>query len=200
MIAPQNIKAYKTNLRKEIKHKRNLFTNEQKEEIFTKISSNIYSLKSYNNADTILIFVSFDGEIDTHRIINHSLEAGKRVAVPRCVEGTREMQFYYINSFDDLKSANYGILEPEPNKEMLYTENSENHLMIAPCLSCDESGYRLGYGGGYYDRYLENFKGKTAVVVFEELILKKFWRGKFDIPCNIIVSEQKIRFTPKRRT
>ena len=114
--------------------------------IFNKVINNI----KVNNASIILTYVSTKEEADTINIIKHFL-GKKKVAVPRIDNGI--MNFYYINSLDELMEGYFGILEPTTNNKVT---NFNNSICIVPGLCFDKENYRLGYGKGYYDKFLSN--------------------------------------------
>ena len=111
----------------------------------------------YSECQDILVYVSGDIEIGTKAIIEHALNESKRVLCPRCEKGTNIMHFYRIKSFDDLEKGSYGLLEPKPACERI--DGFVSPLCIVPALSFDSKGYRLGFGKGFYDRFLADFKG-----------------------------------------
>ena len=102
----------------------------------------------YIDANEIFVYVNYKQEVPTLPLIRHALEKGKRVAVPR-VEG-EIMEFYYISEEEDLEPGYMGIWEPV----IANVAEAKNALMIMPALAFDSNFYRLGYGGGYYDRYI----------------------------------------------
>ena len=101
-----------------------------------KILNRVMNLWQYRDSQTILTYVSTAIEVDTRRLIEKSLQTGKQVAVPRCVPGTREMEFYRICSLDELSPGTFGVLEPDPEKSTLLTDFSKG-LCIVPALSFD---------------------------------------------------------------
>ena len=117
-----------------------------------------------------MIFASYGSEIDTSEIISEALRTGKRVYLPR-VEGL-EMQFYRIYSLEELTEGYRGIPEPDGTSERyLYSENEADHtLMIMPGVAFDPYRHRIGYGKGFYDRFLE---GKEALSL--RTIAVGFW-------------------------
>ena len=111
------------------------------------ITDRICSLYQYREAQTLLCYVSKPIEVDTIPLIQRALADGKQVACPRCVEGTRQMEFYRIHSLEDLEKRTFGVLEPKvPGCEKL--TDFTGSLCIVPALMYDLKGYRLGYGGG----------------------------------------------------
>ena len=108
-----DIRPYKKELREKCKKIRIGMTAEHKERLDRKIANKLLNMWIYREAETLFLYVSKDIEVDTFFIISESLKRGKRVAVPRCVEGTRNMDFYLINSLDDLEEGSFGVLEPK---------------------------------------------------------------------------------------
>lgn len=121
----------------------------------------VTGLPEYKRARTIFCFVGTKDEINTAPIIERALEDGKRMAVPRCV-AKGVMEAFLIDSLDNLREGHYGILEPGDEAPRIGPE--EIDLAVIPCLSCSRDGKRLGYGGGYYDRYLGKVDGIKAVI------------------------------------
>ena len=187
-----NIKEYKISLRKKYREIRNSLINKNKCELDEKIFYKIINLKEFIECKTLLCYVSTPIEVDTHRLIKYALNNGKSVAVPKCIDGTRNMKFYLINSFDDLEIATFSVLEPIIDKcKML--KNFDNSLCIIPGLAFDLKGYRLGYGKGYYDRFLSNYKGKTVGICYCSCTLNQLNVGKFDKSAEILVTEKYVR-------
>ena len=100
------------------------------------------------------------------------------------------MSFYKINDFSEMKSGMYGILEPEEAE--IYNNFSATDLIIVPALSVDKNFNRIGYGKGYYDRFLKDFKGVSVCPIYPELISKEVPTGQFDIPLDIIITPSEI--------
>ncbi len=188
MVQPTNLKEYKIQLRKKFKERRKAMSPQRKERADMRISERLRSLYSYRKAKTVLCYVSTAIEVDTTDIINNALADKKRVAVPRCIPGTREMEFYLINSLDELSPRTFGVLEPEDDPDKLLTD-FENSICIVPALACDRNGYRLGYGGGYYDRFLRRYNGEKILVLYKNCLLEHLWHGRFDVRIDRIVTE-----------
>lgn len=114
-----------------------------------------------DKASAVFTYASTPIEVDTRRLIDHCLEKGIRVALPR--SGDTELSFYYIGSVSELSAGRFGIDEPPDNKP---AEFDENTLCVVPALCADEDGYRLGYGRGYYDRFLGGFPGTSVIICY----------------------------------
>ena len=142
----------KKELRRKMKQKRDEISHEEKAELDRKIQANLFDSDLYRNAELLLTFISVDSEPDTREILRRAWADGKRTAVPKCLPEHR-MAFYIIESFDDCCKGKYGIPEPMPHcREASLTE--KDILCLVPGLAFDRKGARLGYGGGYYDRFL----------------------------------------------
>ncbi len=155
------------------------------------IESRLLCSREYSDADIIFTYVSTAPEPDTLGIIHSAFANGKKVAVPKCGE-KGVMEFYFIKSENDLAKGKFGILEPDESKckKAFATEKS---LCIVPGLSFDAKGYRLGRGGGYYDRFLKDFKGKSAGLCYHSFLRLSLPKDTFDIPVDIIVTENFLR-------
>ena len=134
------------------------------------IANKVIEKIEYKNAKTIALFKNFRSEVDTAELIEYSINIGKIVALPRVVGN--ELKFYKIESLNDnfIKSK-FGVEEPIES-EKNHIENKEIDLVIVPGLCFDKQNNRLGYGKGYYDRFLKNTNAKTIAICFKEQILK----------------------------
>ena len=188
MEQPINLKEYKIQLRKKFKERRKAMSPQRKERADIRISERLRSLYCYRKSKTVLCYVSTAIEVDTAAIISNALTDKKRVAVPRCIHGTREMEFYFINSIDELTPRTFGVLEPDDNPEKMVTDFSDS-ICIVPALACDRNGYRLGYGGGYYDRFLRRYNGEKILILYKNCLLEHLWHGRFDVRIDRIVTE-----------
>ncbi len=195
---PSDIREYKQAMRLKIKGERMKLPPDYKLSLDKRLLSNLLRLREYQSCHTLLTYVSTDIEVDTKMLINQALADGKRVAVPRCIVFTRGMEFHYINSLDDLSPGTFSVLEPEPFFPKV--TSTENSLLIVPALCIDKRGYRLGYGKGYYDRYMSGFKGASAGVCYSANITERMFHGRFDRAVDIIVSERAIRTLKPRVT
>ncbi len=150
----------------------------------------LMSIPEYKNAKNIFSYISVKTEPDTEKFISKSIEMGKTVCVPKCNPKKRTMKFIEITSLEkDLIKGTYNIPEPVSDIEF----NGIPNLMIIPALSCDLKGNRLGYGGGYYDRFLKNIKGAVkAAIIYDCLLTEELPCETTDIPVDIIITESRI--------
>lgn len=187
-----DLRQYKASLRERCREQREALTAEQKAKLDRDVATRFYRLNQYRSCHTLLCYVSTDIEVDTTGIIRRSLQNGKRVAVPRCIPGTREMEFYYIHSLDELSPGSFGVMEPLPLPERKVEEYAGS-LCVVPGFCFDFSGYRLGYGKGYYDRFLNQYTGSKAGICYSVNVRNRLRHGRFDCAVDVLVTERYIR-------
>ncbi|MFV0401393.1 MAG: 5-formyltetrahydrofolate cyclo-ligase [Oscillospiraceae bacterium] len=191
-----DIRSYKKNLRTRYRGIRASLDPQQRDVKNGRILRFIQSMPAYQDCKLLLCFVSTPQEVDTRALIEAALAEGKRVAVPYCIDGTREMEFYEIESLSELQPRTFGVLEPDPASHKKVT-SFRDALCILPGLSFDRFGYRLGYGGGYYDRFLSHkFAGSggvTAGICFRDCMRSHIVHGRYDVPADYIVTENGVR-------
>ena len=142
-----------------VKAEKNKMTPAQIHENSRQIIDRLISQDFFCNADTVLTYVSYNQEVETHFFIDNCLSLGKTVLVPK-VYG-RDMKFHRITALSELKPGKYGILEPD-NTDICEPEQG---LMIMPGLAFDKEHHRAGYGGGFYDRYLSRHTQHATVAM-----------------------------------
>lgn len=116
-----------------------------------------------DKAGSVFIYASTEIEVDTRRIIDYCLDKKIPLALP--VSGDSELTFYYIKSTADLSVGRYGIDEPITSDVAVADDKT---LCIVPALCADGNGYRLGYGKGYYDRFLSDFTGTSVIICYSD--------------------------------
>ncbi|WP_448901646.1 5-formyltetrahydrofolate cyclo-ligase [Eubacterium sp.] len=189
MKSEAKFSADKKELRSYIKSKRK--TIENKAEKDSLIAQNLLSLDEIKKADTVLCYISLDDEIYTDEIVRVLLDSGKRVGAPYCVDNNGNMDFYYITDFDDLRIQSFGVREPVLEKCEKIT-SFDNAVIILPGLCFDKNGNRLGYGKGYYDRFLQIHSLISVGLCYNSLIVKKVPTDMYDKKADIIVTENDI--------
>ena len=176
-------------IRKQMKQLRADMTRTERFEKSMQIFEQLITVPEFKRADRIYTYVSMDNEIDTIMLIDYSLSLEKRVFVPR-VSG-KDMEFYEISDISELNPGYMGIYEPDINgKEPDY---SRTGFMCMPGLAFDRSYNRIGYGGGFYDRYLsvEN-KVYKAALAYEAQLLESIPAQDGDVRPDMIVTEESI--------
>ncbi len=191
-MAVRDIRREKNEIRKEMKMLRRNFSPEEKEKRDRAIFDKFLSLSAYEKAKWIFPFVSTAIEVDTLSLIRKALFDGKRVAVPRCTPGKVEMFFYEIGSLDELEPGAFGVLEPK-GEESRKVKGDVDTLLVLPGLAFDMDGYRLGYGKGYYDRFLSSFPGVKAGVCYTACLKQTLPHGRYDKKADYLVTEKFIK-------
>jgi 5-formyltetrahydrofolate cyclo-ligase len=172
-------------LRRELIAARREIPELQRAECDEKIARTLLSLPEYTASDTLLIYASYGEEIDTAAITKAALADGKRLAFPRC--GANGIMKFYYSEPDALVPGYKNIPEP-PEGAPLFTKG-EHALCIVPALAIDREGFRIGYGGGFYDRFLAGFSGISVGLVRNEFFFDQIPREEFDLALNITISE-----------
>lgn len=191
-----DIRPIKSELRQKYRSLRQAMPQEIKKQKDMAIADQVRRLWQYQRNSVLLIYVSTSIEVDTTDIICRAIAEGKRVAVPRCVPDTRNMEFYYIESLDELSPGMFGVLEPAANPERLYDEK-DGGLCIVPAFSYDWRGFRLGYGKGYYDRFLSRFEGNMVGICYSDCVQRSLPHGRYDRPVELLVTEHYLRRTDR---
>ena len=176
-------------IRKQMKQLRADMTRTERFEKSMQIFEQLITVPEFKRADRIYTYVSMDNEIDTIMLIDYSLSLEKRVFVPR-VSG-KDMEFYEISDISELSPGYMGIYEPDVNGKE--PDFSRMGFMCVPGLAFDKSFNRIGYGGGFYDRYLsvEN-KLYKAALAYEAQLLESIPAQDGDVRPDMIVTEENI--------
>lgn len=171
-------------LRKELVARRKVMDPQQKSAADNDIFEQLKPLA--NAASCVFTYASTPIEVDTRRIIAYCLKRGIPVALP--VSGDEELSFYYIDSISELSRGRFGIDEPPLNKPADYDKDT---LCIVPALCADNAGSRLGYGRGYYDRFLNGFCGKSVIVCYSGFI-REVPSEPHDKKADLTISDRKL--------
>lgn len=178
------IRQEKNLLRKQIKEKRKSVLPEDKEIWDRMIFKNLIEMTQYQNAENILCYVSLENEADTFEIIKKAISDKKNVFVPKVID-KEKMQFYKINSIDELKTGYRNIPEPTGNEKF----EADEAFCIIPGLCFDKRGKRLGYGGGYYDRYFESKSHTKTALTYLCFLEEKIITDNYDVDMDFIVTQ-----------
>ena len=177
----------KKRLRKELVEKRKNIPKNKKAIYDKEISRKIIESNYFKKAEQVLVFASVGDEFNTDFIIENCRMENKSVFYPLCIDNQGEMKFFRVDSPEDLQIGMYNI--PEPKSHCNEYCQKGNDLVIVPCLSVDKKCYRIGYGKGYYDRFLKEFFGVSICPCYYELTSDKLPTNDFDVKINVIVTQ-----------
>ena len=185
------IKKQKDDIREVYKQRRLEMSIEERQRRDEAICRAAESLVSFRYAEYVLLYAATQGEIDVYSVAKTALEKGKKVLFPRCDKKTHTMKYHSVKSLDELVPDSYGICEPPEENPIYDLENQKGSAVcFVPGLVYDKAGFRLGYGKGFYDRYLSGFSGCTIGVVYSDYILNEVPRGRFDVSVDILLTEK----------
>lgn len=180
----------KEEIRKAIRLQKRALQQEEMELQGKQIFHQITKFQDYQTAGLIFTYMSYNQEVDTTHIILDALASGKQVAVPK-VEG-REIVFYYIESLEQMVPGYQGILEPKSQRVAV---PEHGMFMIMPGLAFSTQGQRIGYGGGFYDRYLDQYHEEsfvTCAVAYDFQVFDSLPSEEFDQRIDYIITANQI--------
>ncbi|PRR68698.1 5-formyltetrahydrofolate cyclo-ligase [Neomoorella humiferrea] len=184
----------KQELRRLVIARRNALAETVRETKSEIIYNKLTGLPAWQQAEVVMSYVSFGSEVTTHALIKGALAVGKRVAVPLCVREGRCLIPSEIFAFpDDLRPGTWGILEPR--QECLRPLDPQLiDLVIVPGVAFDRKGNRLGYGAGYYDRFLKTLRPGAAIIAlaFSEQIVPDVYAEDHDLPVDMVVTDEEV--------
>ena len=160
----------------------------QREEKSRAVGDGVLALPAYQKARQVLLYLSKGSEVDTWKVFARALAEGKEVYAPRCLDGEGTMGFFQVTSPQELLQGRFDLWEPDPRRCAPWRRR-EGALCLVPGIAFDRQGYRLGYGKGYYDRFLAGFSGTAAGLCFRELALERLPRGPQDRRVDVLVTE-----------
>ncbi len=160
----------------------------QREEKSRAVGDGVLALPAYQKARQVLLYLSKGSEVDTWEVFARAVAEGKEVYAPRCLDGEGTMGFFQVTSPQELLQGRFGLWEPDPRRCAPWRRR-EGALCLVPGIAFDRQGYRLGYGKGYYDRFLAVFSGTAAGLCFRELALERLPRGPQDRRVDVLVTE-----------
>lgn len=161
----------------------------EREEISKQIQSHLFKTDLWRNAQTIGVHLSLEEEWDTREIIKRAFEEGRSVVIPKTIPDTKELIFYEITDLSQTVEGPFNL--EEPDTEITQPVNKDSiDLLIVPGLAFTKNGYRIGFGGGYYDRYLADFIHPTVSLLHSNQIIDTFPIEPYDIPVNYLLTEE----------
>ena len=186
MSSDADIRELKKSLRNRIIEKRNLIDEAEREKKSRKIYEKLCKNTVFCNAETIFFFAGYGSEVKTLFMIEDMLKSGKSIALPRVISKT-EMRFFKIDSLENLIDGYKGIPEPEEK----CPEIEESDLILMPGVAFDTDRNRIGYGRGYYDRFISESARtvRTIAICFDEQIVEKVPVNENDLRPELIITD-----------
>ena len=180
----------KSTLRERMKLEREKLSKGEVRERSTLIVEQLLSLPEFFRSDVIHTYISSKkNEVDTHELIRVLLKRKKRVVVPIADKTTKSMKHSELFSLSELVGGAYGILEPKMYRPV---PAADLEVIVVPALAVDKKGNRLGFGAGFYDRFLHDIQLPTIVLAYDFQVIDDVPRENTDIPVSFIITEQEI--------
>lgn len=182
----------KNRLRSEIKTMRRGMNKEDKKILDDGVFENLLKCSEFVNAETVLVYKSTEIEVSTEKIIAYCLENSIKTALPRCFKNS-VMKFYYYDGKAVLEKSAFGIYEPYADESLEVRKFDSKTVCIVPALAFDKDGYRLGYGGGFYDRFLAAHENIIPVgICYSGNIFGQLVRNEFDHKAAYVATEKNL--------
>ena len=170
---------------------------EERVRLSAEVCKRLTALTAFRFADTVLSYSPLAGEVDVMEFNRAVLKAGKRLALPKCALGEPLMRFHLISDLDAMETGAFSIKEPSENDPVWELSLGERAICVIPAMAFDLTGHRLGYGKGYYDRFLSGKSITKIGVAYTDFVVKSLPRGRFDLAADLIVTDKRI-ITPKK--
>lgn len=182
----------KQRLREEHLAAREALSEQERSVLDNRITQKLLATSEYAEATTVLTYVSVSSEVSTRMFIECALRDGKTVAVPRCLPG-HCLEFVAITSLDQLIAAPFGLLEPPKELPALTEEQMDASICIVPALLVDTKGNRLGYGAGFYDRFLSTYPGKKICLAYQQNLSQTMLpHTASDVAVDVVITESDV--------
>ena len=182
----------KQRLREERLAAREALSEQERSVLDDRITQKLLATSEYAEATTVLTYVSVSSEVSTRMFIECALRDGKTVAVPRCLPG-HCLEFVAIASLEQLVAAPFNLLEPAKELPPLTEDEKNNSICIVPALLVDTKGYRLGYGAGFYDRFLSTYPGKKICLAYQQNLSRTILpHTAFDVAVDVVITESDV--------
>ncbi len=192
MVIDYSLHTQKAVSRKHFRELRKSISNESRSLLDTALFSNTAALPQFQRADTVLCYYPVKDEPNILHLVKYALEEGKRIAFPVSHVEEKRLSFHEVTDISQLTVGAYGI--PEPPKSAPEISDFSNSFCIVPALAFDKNGKRLGYGGGYYDRFLSEFNGIAAGLTYSYFFVESVPTEEHDASLDIIITEKGVSF------
>ena len=184
------LREQKRALREEMIRRRREMPRSVRERADAAITAAVLSHPLFAAAEQVFAYVSLPHEVGTAEIIRACLSSGKTLGLPVCTPETREMTFFRLDSRDELQSGAYRIPVPPQSADRVRKPDGKT-LVIVPMFAFDGEGYRLGAGGGYYDRWLAANPVSAIGICYENGRTETLPHGQYDCALRYLITEQK---------
>ena len=182
----------KQRLREERLAAREALSEQERSVLDDRITQKLLVTSEYAEATTVLTYVSVLSEVSTRMFIEYALRDGKTVAVPRCLPG-HCLEFVAIASLEQLVAAPFNLLEPVKELPALTEDQKNNSICIVPALLVDTKGDRLGYGAGFYDRFLSTYPGKKICLAYQQNLSRTMLpHTALDVAVDMVITESEV--------
>jgi len=184
---------YKDDIRKNIKLIREKLSKSFINENSKTIAAKLFSQTAVKDASVILTYYSAKNEVNTHEIIEKLIIMNKKVALPISKPDRTDLIVSFFSSISELKPGRFGIMEPDPNK-LCIVQPEQIDIILVPGIAFDRMGNRIGYGKGYYDRFLSTFTHAQLKIglCFDFQLYDELPCDYFDVPVDCIITESLI--------
>jgi 5-formyltetrahydrofolate cyclo-ligase len=177
-------------IRRENQVARDALSSDERRHLSAKIRDRLFALPMVVDARKIMLFLAFGSEVDTWLILDQAVVLGKEVVAPVCMPESKGLALYPISSRDEARPGHWGILEPKQVGEPVSPSTID--VVIVPGIAFDLQGNRVGYGGGYYDRFLSQVaKAWKIGVCYDLQLLCRVPREEHDVSVDALVTESK---------
>lgn len=188
----------KRGLRRRLRAERAALEERRRAETDEMIGARVRGLAAWARADVVFTYLSIGAEVDTRALIREAWAAGKCVCLPRVVSSSRTLAWHRVDALDGLAPGSFGIEEPVPGVHPVYAVSAiadcSRALALVPGLAFDRAGFRLGYGGGYYDRFLSGFPGASIGLCRRRFLVDDLAalgaRDAWDRPVGTVLTEE----------
>lgn len=181
----------KATMRKSVIEKLKQLPAIDKQHIEHQLYEYLFASNVWKKANILAVTISQGIEWNTKQIIKQAWNDGKTVVIPKCKPKTKELIFYTYQEGDQLEQTYFQLWEPIPDKSAIVMKDQID-LIIVPGVVFDKNGYRIGFGGGYYDRYLADYQNDTVSLLHTKQLTNQIPKKHFDIPVKQLITEKGI--------
>ncbi len=181
----------KKQLREQCRQARNALTTVQQQRYALAVSERLAKTNAFQDAQQIASYIATDNEVETHKIHERCWQTGKKVALP-IIGADKSMRFAPYTDADTLITNKFNIPEPQTTPNTHFIELQNIHCMLIPLVGFDKQGNRIGFGGGYYDRYLQHKTNSTICIglAYEVQKIPSIIKETWDISMDIVITEE----------